>query len=297
MTLQSRFASPGHHRSHLGLLAAAVLAMMATSCDFLMQDMFATELQYLDGTCDLSAIVHAKTGYAFQSINTIRQLGSGSLTILFVLCNTDTSSVLLMLDPESLECFGYLEGASTPLGVDGNGYYCAGNRYFPDTATWSPSTISVVPVGNYPYLLPSSDATINKNILFNLYSGSLHMMAAQTDWTLNLSDTGLAVSSDGSSSWNLTDAALGPDGTCRLLLENDSLAKTRLVEYSTPFALYTALSTSTYSYLLDIGPSMTLGISLEDGWLLDDYLVCVDNDNDNDKHILRYDISDGQLMD
>lgn len=279
--------------------ALALLALLSVSCQFLGLDMYPPELQGASTSCDLPALVYEKTGQTFGRINMIRQLSSGATSLLFVLCETDSSNVVMVLDPETLAYRSHQIGVSTPFGVDAAGYFMAGNyKYDPATnpLPW-PTQATAVTISDYSVLLVS-EADLNHNVLLRSNGSSLSMMAADNPWPATLPCAYTApFSSDSSGNWKIEDAAASSSET-RLLLRRDSDGKTYYIDYpSSPYSLslaFAGMSTgflaNTTSYQISNFDSQS-----DSSWLLDACIVYVDHDKES--RIVRRRLTDGSVID
>ena len=276
----------------------ALIACLSSSCQFLGLDMYPPELQRASTSCDLPALVMEKTGATFKKVQTMRQITAGSLTALFVICDTDSSNVLVILDPESLACLGCITGASTPIGASIEDHFCIGNRDIQNDGTWTASSTidSTVDSTSYRFILPLKAKTTN--VLSKTEGGKLYIEEATSASSVWLS-TGTAsawIDSSHSTNWDLTDMAPGSSVT-RLLLRNNSTGAISCVEYAgSPDSLYSNLGTYSTSLLFSVKPAFHFYANSQEAWLLNDCVVNVKNDN-NKKYVIRQRYKDGIEID
>lgn len=287
-------------RRPLRWLTMALIACLFASCQFLGLDMYPPELQSASTSCDLPALVYEKTGYTLNKVNTIRQLSSGATSLLFVLCETDSGNVVMVLDPAKLSYRSHQVGASLPFGVDAAGTFMAGNTgYDAATGTWaSPST--VVPISSYAALLVSA-ADLSPNVLLGANGSGLSILAADYIWPAAMPSMcySVQVLSSSSGNWRIEDAAASSSET-RILLRNADTGLTYYLDYAG----------SPYALCADVGANMTVTgfltgtttaqkstfYSKENcSWLLDGCIVHVENDRE--RRITRRSLLDGTVID
>lgn len=277
-------------------LAVALIACLSASCQFLGLDMFPPELQGASVSCDLPALVQEKTGAIFKRVQTMRQVTAGSLMALFLICDTDSSNVLVILDPETLACLGCFMGTSMPIGASVEDHFGIGDKDFPNDGAWLYSTISAsINSTSYRFMHPSkSDAM---TILTRTGDGYLYMEGA-TSVSSVWSTIGTAsawIDAGHSTNWDLMDMALG-SYVSRLLLRNNNTGMASYVEYQgSPASLYAALCTYSTSLLANVPPAFSFSSRSQEAWLLDDCVIHVDYNRSG--RILRRSYKDGTVFD
>mgnify|MGYP001157986836 CR=1 FL=1 len=279
-------------------LAVALIAFLSASCQFLGLDMYPPELQVASVNCDLPALVAEKTGYTLNSVETMRQLGSGSTKLLFVLCNTTSGNVVMVLDPVDLSYRSHLAGASLPLGVDAAGYFMAGNNgYDPSTGTWA-SLSTTVPIHSYSVLLVS-DTDANPNVLMKAEGSSLSILAAENPWPAAMPGTFYIapVTYPPIGNWRIEDATASSSET-RILLRNNWDGLVYYIDYAgRPSALCTDVGTNmlTTGFLAKTTTAFTFYGEGGRCWLLGDSIAYVENDRES--RITRRSYTDGSVID
>ena len=287
-------------RRRRGWLLMALIACLSSSCQFLGLDMYPPELQSASTSCDLPALVYDKTGYTFSRVNQIRQLSSGSTCLLFVLCETDSGNVVMVLDPATLAYRTYKTGVSMPLGVVAAGYFLASTQgYYPSTGLWS-SVSTVVPISDYSSLLVSA-ADASPNVLLKADSDTLSILAADSVWPATMPSMcySVQVSPSSSGNWRIEDAAASSSRT-RLLLRNNENGLTYYIDYAgSPYALCDDVGTNMTAtgFLANTTTAQKFTFYGEEDrcWLLDDCVVHVENNQES--HITRLSLSDGIEID
>lgn len=279
-------------------LMMALIACLFASCQFLGLDMYPPELQSASTSCDLPALVAQKTGNTLDYVKEIRQLSSGTTSLLFVLCATDFDNVVMVLDPETLAYRSHKTAVSMPFGLDAAGYFRAGvEGYNPSADSWT-SAIAF-PVSSYSSLLFSPVDLIH-NVLLNASNNTLSVMAAANPWPATAPSASTAdISSDSSSNWRIEDAAAGTSET-RFLLRRDSDGMTYYINYAgSPYALWTDVDTNmtTTSFLENTTTAQKSTFYSKENcsWLLADCIVHVENNME--RRITRRSLSDGSVID
>jgi hypothetical protein len=278
----------------------ALIACLSSSCQFLGLDMYPPELQSASTSCDLPALVAEKTGYTFSRVNTIRQLSSGTTSLLFVLCETTSGNVVMVLDPADLSYRSHRVGGSLPFGVDAAGYFMAGSQgYNPATGSWA-ALGTVVPISSYSNLVVSP-ADANPNVLAKAEGSMLSILAAENPWPAAMPSMcySVQVSPSSSGSWRIEDAAASSSET-RILLRNDN-GLTYYIDYAgSPYALCADVGTNMTAtgFLANTTAAQKFPFYCKENrcWLLDDCIVYV-KQNDDDRNITRMTLSDGNEID
>lgn len=281
-------------------LAVALIACLSASCQFLGLDMFPPELQSASTSCDLPALVLEKTGCALMDIGEIRQLSSGSTSLLFVMCYTTSGNVVMVLDPGTLAYRSHLVGGSLPFGVDAAGYFLAGTTgYDPTADSWS-SLGTVVPIYSYSSLLVSA-GDANPNVLLGTDGSTFLLLAAENPWPTSIMPSmnySVPVSSAATGNWQVEDTAVKSSET-RILLRNKDNGLTYFMDYAgSPYALCADAGSSMTGGFLDATTAAQIATfsSKEGGcWLLDGSIAYVDNDNES--RITRLSDTDGSVID
>jgi hypothetical protein len=286
-------------RRHRLLLLALLLAPMV-SCQLLGLDMYPPELQSISSTLDLPALVREKTGYELSNVGEIRQLSSGSTSLLFVMCYTTSGNVVMVLDPESLAYRSHLAGGSLPFGVDAAGCFLAGNTgYSPGTSSWTPLGTPVSIPGDAVLLV--SEGNPKPNVLLRASGSVFEILAAETPWPAAIPTMyySLPISYVSSDKWHI-EAASFDSSVTGILLRTEADGQTLYIAYEgSPYDLCEAIGTKILpTGSLDnstLPSSFAFTCRSDRCWLVDGCVVHVERDND--RRIARRRLTDGSLID
>lgn len=293
-------------RRLLLILGLAAILALGAGCEFLGWDFYPPELQNVDRSLDMAALVLGQTGYELDHV-----MGSAVLRAdpslpyhLLVLCSLKNygGNAVFFLDPLTLAFEAWVANgnAGLPLAVvydtwaipTGAGF-CAGYlridavNLVDSTTPWAQANGSVGVI-----LQPS----LANNLVLRSTTGNVGLDICSPAWAILGSESKAVIT--GNYKLDLVAAASASSSTgIRLLLRDTDTMQGRLVEFANPEDLVSAISPGPS----DIESSglaskfISFGHDLKDLWLTDKEIIAYE-DYDKGK-LVRYSLENGSELD